>query len=204
MLVEKSLPLAFHELTRLAFGAFTGLPAGVVQDRSPELDEFLIERLKSYFREAGYSASEVDAAIHARQLGFWATIPQRLTAVRAFMQLPEAPALAAANKRVGNILKKSDAPPPSEIDAALLAEPAEIALAAALESIAARADAAWLAGDYAASLQTLAGLKTPVDGFFDTVMVHAEDPALKANRLALLGLLHQAMNRVADLSRLAG
>ena len=90
-----------------------------------------------------------------------------------------------------------------QIDEALLHEPAEKALAHALKSIASTADAAWAAGNYTANLQALAGLKAPVDAFFDGVMVNAEDPALKANRLGLLATLHQAMNRVADLSKLA-
>ena len=203
MLVEKSLPLHYYQLTRQAFTAFAGLPAGVVQERSTELDEFLVDRLKGYFKDAGFSTIEVEAAIYARQLGLWTTIPQRLAAVRAFAAVPEAPALAAANKRVGNILKKAETLDSPQVDEKLLVEPAEIALNTALKNIAARAEAAWLAGDYAANLQALAALKTPVDAFFDTVMVNAEDPALKSNRLALLGLLHQAMNRVADLSRLA-
>jgi glycyl-tRNA synthetase beta chain len=121
--------------------------------------------------------------------------------------LPEAPALAAANKRVGNILKKSEGAEAAStavpLDPALLREPAEVALAAALAAAAPLADAAYERGDYAASLQALAVLKTPVDAFFDGVMVNAEDPALRRNRLALLGSLHAAMNRVADLSRLA-
>ena len=92
---------------------------------------------------------------------------------------------------------------PGRIDAALLKEPAERALAAALEAVAPRASAAFDRGDYTASLRALAALKAPVDAFFDGVMVNAEDPALRANRLGLLASLHQAMNRVADLSRLA-
>ena len=129
----------------------------------------------------------------------------RLEAVREFQSLAAAEALAAANKRVGNILKKSDAVAPGEVDAALLKEAAEIALDRALASIAPSADAPLLcSGDYAGSLRSLAALREPVDAFFDAVMVNADDPALRANRLALLARLHAAMNRVADLSRLAG
>jgi glycyl-tRNA synthetase beta chain len=117
--------------------------------------------------------------------------------------LPEAPALAAANKRVGNILKKSEGSAPGAVIASLLTEPAEAALHAALSAVAPLADAAFERGDYTASLQALAALKTPVDQFFDNVMVNADDPALRNNRLALLASLHAAMNRVADLSRLA-
>jgi glycyl-tRNA synthetase beta chain len=200
MLVERDLPLQFYELTRLAFASFA---PGLLQDQAVALDEFLIERLKGYLKDGGYSAAEVDAAIYAQQLGEWRTIPKRLAAVRAFAQLPEAPALAAANKRVGNILKKAEGTVDSKVNPALLQVEEEIALHIAINAIAARADLAWANGDYTANLQALATLKDPVDAFFDKVMVNAEDPALKANRLGLLATLHNAMNRVADLSKLA-
>jgi glycyl-tRNA synthetase beta chain len=199
MLVESRLPLSAQALTRMAFDAF---PAGLVQDASAALDEFLIERLKGYLREGGYSVAEVDAAIHAQQLGDWSTIPSRLAAVRAFVALPEAPALAAANKRIANILKKAGDVDP-HVSELLLKEPAEQALFAAMGSVLPQADAQFDAGDYTASLQTLAVLRAPVDAFFDGVMVNAEEPALRLNRLGLLKALHAAMNRVADLSRLA-
>ena len=200
MLVEGQLALQFHELTRQAFAAF---PSGVLQDKSVELDEFLIERLKGYLRETGFSGAEVDAAIYARQLGLWSSIPQRLAAVRAFAALPEAPALAAANKRIGNILKKSEGEVAATVNEGALVEPAEQALFAAMQATVPAANARFDAGDYTASLQALAALRAPVDAFFDGVMVNAADPALKANRLGLLKQLHEAMNRVADLSRLA-
>lgn len=199
MLVERALPLHFYELTRLAFGAFAD---GLLQDARTELDLFLIERLKGYLREGGYSAPEVDAAIHARKLTEWSSIPKRLQAVRAFAQLPEASALAAANKRIGNILKKA-----AEVDAhvspVLLKEPAEMALYSAMQDVLPRAQALFEGGDYTGSLQTLAALRTPVDAFFDGVMVNAEEMDLRLNRQGLLKSLFDAMNRVADLSRLA-
>jgi glycyl-tRNA synthetase beta chain len=130
-------------------------------------------------------------------------IPKRLAAVRAFAALPEATSLAAANKRVGNILKKVSLPVTATVDAALLKEPAEIALGAVLAEVRPKADAAFERGDYATSLQALAALKGPVDDFFDRVMVNVDDAALRANRLGLLATLHAAMNRVADLSRLS-
>ena len=199
MLVECKLALPFHTLTRAAFAAF---PAGLLQDAVVALDEFLIERLKGYLRDGGYSAAEVDAAIHAQQLGEWSTIPSRLAAVRAFAALPEAPALAAANKRIANILKKA-----GDVDAhvseLLLKEPAEQALYAAMQAVVPQADAQFAARDYTGSLQTLAALRAPVDAFFDGVMVNAEELDLRLNRQGLLKSLHAAMNRVADLSRLA-
>ena len=202
MLVESQLSLQFHELTRLAFAAF---PQGMLQERAQELDEFLIERLKGYLKDTGYSGAEVDAAIYAQKLGAWFTLPKRLAAVRTFTALPEAPALAAANKRITNILKKAQEaaivdPHVSEI---LLKEPAEIALFAAMNAVAPKAKAQFDAGDYTASLQTLAALRAPVDAFFDGVMVNAEELDLRLNRQGLLKSLHEAMNRVADLSKLA-
>ena len=199
MLIERELPLQFHELTRLAFNAF---PDGLLQDKAVELDEFLIERLKGYLREGGYSVSEVDAAIYAQKLGLWSTIPKRLAAVRVFAALPEAPALAAANKRISNILKKTDGVD-AHVSELLLQETAEKALYAAMQQVTPQASAQFEAGDYAASLQTLAALRAPVDAFFESVMVNAEQADLRLNRLGLLATLHAAMNRVADLSRLA-
>jgi glycyl-tRNA synthetase beta chain len=131
-------------------------------------------------------------------------VTKRLAAVRAFAALPESPALAAANKRIGNILKKAEGIAADvAVKPELLAEAAEKALYDSLQACLPQSVAQWQAGDYTASLQTLAGLRGPVDAFFDGVMVNAEDPALRANRLALLQSLHVAMNRVADLSRLA-
>ena len=198
MLVERQLPLALPALVSAAFHAF---PAGHGQAHA-EVLHFLFERLVGYLRELGYSAHEVDAVVALRP-DHWASLPQRLAAVRAFAALPEAQALAAANKRVGNILKKSEAAAHLPMDPALLREPAEQALAAALAEVGPRADAAFERGDFTASLTQLAALRAPVDAFFDQVMVNAEDPALRANRIALLEALHAAMNRVADLSRLA-
>jgi glycyl-tRNA synthetase beta chain len=198
MLVERRLRLAVPQLVGLAFRAF---PEGHGQAQA-EVLRFLHERLSGWLREQGWSAQEVDAVL-ALEPAQWAALPQRLAAVRAFATLPEAAALAAANKRVGNILRKSDDAPEVKIDPARLVEPAEQTLAAALDAVAPRAEAAFEAGDLTASLQALAALKAPVDAFFDAVMVNAEDPALRANRLALLRALHRAMNRVADLARLA-
>jgi len=198
MLVEKDLPLDLSELLALATPAFGAL----IADPASALADFFYDRISGSLREQGYSAQEVDAVLGLRPQRL-ADIARRLAAVRAFAALPEAPALAAANKRVGNILKKADGEVLAKVDAGLLTEAAEAALAQALADVAPQADAAFAAGDYTASLQALAALRTPVDAFFDGVMVNADDPALKANRLGLLKTLHQAMNRVADLGRLA-
>ncbi|MCU0924098.1 MAG: glycine--tRNA ligase subunit beta [Burkholderiaceae bacterium] len=198
MLIERALPLDTEALVLLAFKAF-GAQHGQAQ---AELALFLRERLVGYLREQGHSAQEVDAVLELRPER-WADVPARLAALRRFAALPEAPALAAANKRVGNILKKSDGGASATVQPALFGDPAESALHTALQGVSRRADAAFDAGDLAGSLQALAALKAPVDDFFDKVMVNAEDPALRDNRLALLGQLHAAMNRVADLSKLA-
>ncbi len=166
-----------------------------------KLQDFIYDRLAGSLREQGYSAQEVDAvlALRPQRLG---DVPKRMAAVRAFAALPEAPALAAANKRISNILKKAP-----EVDAhvseMLLQEPAEKALFAAMQDVAPKAQAQLDVGDYTASLQTLAALRVPVDAFFDGVMVNADALDLRLNRQGLLKTLHEAMNRVADLSRLA-
>ncbi|MGA0610623.1 glycine--tRNA ligase subunit beta [Caldimonas sp. KR1-144] len=199
MLVERELPLELGALFDAAVPAFGDK---LRQDPRAALAEFFRDRLAGQLRDEGYSAQEVDAvlALAPQRLS---EVPKRLAAVRAFAALPEAASLAAANKRVGNILKKADGAVEAKVDAALLKEPAEQALSAALASAQPQADKLYANGDYAASLRELAVLKAPVDAFFDDVMVNAEDAALRANRLGLLATLHAAMNRVADLSRLA-
>ena len=197
MLVEKDLPLELNALVRAAVPAFGAL----VSDASAALEDFMFDRLAGALREQGYSAQEVDAvlALRPQRLG---DVAKRLTAVRAFAALPESAALAAANKRISNILKKTD-----DVDAhvseLLLQESAEKALHAAMQTVLPQAQSQWQAGDYTASLQSLAALRAPVDAFFEDVMVNAEQMDLRLNRLGLLKSLHLAMNRVADLSKLA-
>jgi glycyl-tRNA synthetase beta chain len=198
MLVERELPLALDGLIAAALPVFGSL----IQNPTAALQTFFSERLGGQLRDQGCTAQEVDAvlALAPQRL---ADVRKRLDAVRAFAALPEAASLAAANKRVGNILKKVEGALPTAVSEALLVEAAERALSGALSSVQPLSDALFDNGEYAASLRELAALKAPVDAFFDGVMVNAEDPALRANRLALLGRLHTAMNRVADLSRLA-
>jgi len=184
-------------------GSAAGLAGSPINPNTPFLlADFIYDRLAGNLREQGYSAQEVDAVVSQRpqRLG---DIPKRLAAVRAFSALPEAAALAAANKRVGNILKKVENPVEAVVDNALLKEAAEIALHDALVDVVPQADAAFVTGDYTESLTALAALRAPVDAFFDGVMVNADDPALRANRLGLLAKLHVAMNQIADLSRLS-
>ena len=197
LLIENQLPLAMGTLLQSAVPAF----GDKISDASAALADFIYDRLAGSLREQGFSAQEVDAVLALRPERL-SDVAQRLEAVRAFAKLPEAAALAAANKRVSNILKKA-----GEVDAhvspVLLKEAAEQALYAALQATAPQAKAQFDAGDYTASLQTLAALRTPVDAFFEGVMVNAEELDLRLNRLGLLKTLHDAMNRVADLSRLA-
>jgi glycyl-tRNA synthetase beta chain len=198
MLIERQLDLPLEPTLRMAAAVF----GDKITDATPALTDFIYDRLAGSLREQGYSAQEVDAVLALRPQRL-VDIGQRLAAVRAFAALPEAASLAAANKRVGNILKKAEGTVEAKVDPALLKESAEAALFEALTAAAGKAVAAFDQGDYTASLQALAVLKTPVDAFFDDVMVNAEDAALRANRLGLLASLHLAMNRVADLSRLA-
>ena len=197
MLIEKDLALDVDDLVAAAQPAF----GNQITDASAALIDFIFDRLAGSLREQGYSAQEVDAvlALRPQRLG---DVAKRLEAVRSFATLPEAAALAAANKRIGNILKKA-----GDVDAhvsqLLLKEPAEIALHAAMQTVGPQAKTQFEAGDYTASLQTLAALRAPVDAFFDGVMVNAEEMDLRLNRQGLLKTLHEAMNRVADLSRLA-
>ena len=197
MLIEKDMTLALPDVLALSAPVFGDKITG----GSDVLIDFIYDRLAGSLREQGFSAQEVDAvmALRPARLG---QVSQFLSAVRAFAALPESPALAAANKRIGNILKKA-----GEVDAhvnpALLQEEAEKNLHAVMQKLLPESEAQFQAGDYTASLQTLAALRGPVDAFFDDVMVNAEAMDLRLNRQGLLKSLHVAMNRVADLSRLA-
>ena len=164
------------------------------------LSGFIYDRVAGSLREQGYSAQEVEAVLALRPQRL-CDVPKRLAAVRAFAALPEAAALAAANKRISNILKKAQDVDP-HVSEVLLREPAEIALYAAMKDVAPKAKEQFEAGDYTASLQTLAALRASVDAFFDGVMVNAEELDLRLNRQGLLKSLHDVMNRVADLSKL--
>ena len=200
MLAENDLDLPLDTLLQTAAAAFAAVDG--FKPAESALADFIYDRLAGSLRDQGYTAQEVDAVVSQRpqRLG---DIPKRLAAVRAFSTLPEAAALAAANKRVGNILKKVENTVEAWVDAALLKEAAEIALHAALVDVVPRADAAFVTGDYTESLQALAALRAPVDAFFDDVMVNVDDPTIRANRLGLLAKLHLAMNQVADISKLS-
>ncbi|BEP37527.1 glycine--tRNA ligase subunit beta [Variovorax sp. V59] len=201
MLIEKDLPLKLDALLQDAAAQFKDIEGFDIGKATAELQDFILDRLAGSLREQGASAQEVDAVLAPRpqRLG---EVPKLLAAVRAFAALPAAAALAAANKRIGNILKKAPEAD-AHVSELLLKEPAEKALHAAMAEVVPAANAQFDAGDYTASLQTLAALREPVDAFFDGVMVNAEQADLRLNRLGLLMSLHAAMNRVAQLERLA-
>ena len=198
MLMEVPVPIGLAELVAIAVPVF----GAAIADPTAPLLAFFNDRLAASLREQGFSAQEVDSVL-SQPPAQLADLKGRLDAVRAFAALSEAPSLAAANKRVGNILKKSSREAATFVDASLLVEPAERALHNALLDVEGKAAIAFDSGDYTGSLKALAALGKPVDDFFDAVMVNADDAALRANRLGLLAKLHAAMNRVADLSRLA-
>ncbi|TDQ78368.1 glycine--tRNA ligase subunit beta [Paraburkholderia silvatlantica] len=200
ILVEKQLPLDFVELLRATYAQFAGIEA--VTESTQAIYEFCMDRLRGMLRERGFAATEVDAVLALNPTRF-DDIVSRLDAVREFAALAEAASLAAANKRISNILKKSEGAQDAGVQIALFVESAEKALFAQLEQVAPRVETQLAAREYTGALTALAALRETVDTFFNDVMVNAEDPALRANRLALLKALHRQMNSVADISRLA-
>ena len=178
------------------------LQSGPVGYKSSDISTFFYDRLRSYLRDGGASTNEVESVI-ASPSGDLATLPSQLAAVKAFSALPESASLNAANKRVANILRKASEGGETIAASAAAQEPAEQALRSALDAISPAATALFAQGDFAGYLKSFASLKAPVDDFFDKVMVMAEDKAVRANRLALLRDLRDAMNKVADLSKLA-
>lgn len=200
MLIEKRLPVMLPELLNVTYKQFTTGVADAAYLN--DVYQFVLDRLRGYLREQGYATNEIEAVLadHPKYLG---DLIERLDAVRAFSALPQAEALAAANKRIGNILKKTAPPADGTISPDLLLESAEKALHAALEKVTPVVEQKFEAREYAQALSALAELRDAVDAFFNDVMVMAEEDALRNNRLALLKNLHFQMNRVADLSKLA-
>jgi len=197
IVAENQLPLSLKDLVDGAFGPFRGKP-------QTDLKMFFTERMRSYFLERGYSANEVEAVLSLNPVAI-ALIPKQLEAVRAFSALPEAASLAAANKRIANILRQAESKGESfaGADVSALKEPAEISLFEALQTASRSARPLFDSGDFAGYLKAFASLKSPVDSFFDTVMVMTDDKKLRENRLALLTDMRKAMNRFSDISKLA-
>jgi glycyl-tRNA synthetase beta chain len=200
MLVEKPLALSVPALLAHADSTFAGIEA--YKSSISEVRDFIDDRLRGYLKDKGYSAQQVEAVVSLR-LEHLDDVVQRLDAVQAFSSLPEAEALAAANKRITNILRKHEGEV-GAIQPALLQEDAERTLHEAVERVRPTVETALADGNFKAALLELAHLRAAVDGFFNDVMVMTEDAALRANRIALLSSLHTLMNRVADLSKLAG
>lgn len=200
ILMETALPVSLADLIEDAVAGFA--PALLTHECRITSTDFFRERLRNLLRDAGHEPNAVDAVL-AQNPTRMDEVPQRLAAVKAFAALPEAAALAAANKRIVNILKKSAGHAAALVNPALLHEAAEKALYAEVEKLAPEIEAQLARNDYTAALKTLAGLRQAVDSFFEGVMVNAEDPAIRANRLNLLDRLAGLMNRVADISRLS-
>jgi len=199
MLIEMPLPLDLVQLlqrTRAQFAA-EQMTESVAQD----VHGFMLERLKSYLRERDFEPDEIEAVVSQSPARIDLVLP-RMEAVRAFKLLPEAEALAAANKRIQNILKKTEAVTQAP-DMALFAEDAERALFDAVTQLTPRVNSLVSNEDYTDALRELASVRAQVDRFFDEVMVMADEPLIRNNRLALLKALGDLMNQVADISKLA-
>lgn len=202
MLLEKQLPLNLQQLIETGFGAF----AAVAQFKSdaPAVLAFVVDRLRGLLKDRGYENTVIEAVL-AGDANNLSNLIARLDAVKTFASHASAPNLAAANKRIGNILKKSADGQviAHEINIGLLVEPAEQALAKSLLALEPGVNALYQQGQFESALLQLAQLRAPVDEFFEKVMVMADDPAVRSNRLALLAKLHRLMNQGADLARLA-
>jgi glycyl-tRNA synthetase beta chain len=202
MLLEKRLALPLSSLLLDAAATFEGQPG--FKDPTLEVTAFMLDRLRGLLRDRGFSPNEVEAVL-AQNPDRVDDVVQRLEAVQAFAALPESTSLAAANKRITNILKKNEEAlaQAGAVDAALLQDEAEKKLYAGVQRVQPEVDAAFERGDFTGTLKTLAQLRDDVDAFFNDVMVMADDVKLRNNRLALLSILHRMMNRVADISKLA-
>ncbi|MFC4728702.1 glycine--tRNA ligase subunit beta [Coralloluteibacterium thermophilus] len=194
--LELDLPQALH-------AAAAAQPCGEADAIAAELYDFVLDRLRGYYAERGVPATHFEAVIQTRPASL-GDLDRRLDAIAEFARLPEAEALAAANKRIANILRKAEDAVPAAIDRALLSEPAEQALAESVEAAIRETDEALATRDYVAVLRRLAWLRAPVDSFFDDVMVMAEDAAVRGNRLALLQRLRDRFGAVADVAQLSG
>lgn len=198
IVIECGLELDLRELIRDALAA---QPVDAGEDTGDEVYGFFMDRLQAYYRDRGVRADVIDAVLAespAQPLDFDA----RVQAVNAFLELPEATALAAANKRIGNILRKSENEGTGDVDERLLESGAEQGLYEELLNLETETTPLLEMRDYTAALKELASLREPVDAYFDAVMVMSDDPKLRDNRLSLLGRLQALMGEVADLARI--
>jgi len=189
--------------TVVATGSFPAL-AGP-DPAASEIYEYVMERLRAYYVEGerGITTEMFDAVL-ARRPASPLDFDARLRALVDFLSLPDAASLAAANKRIANILRKAEQDVPARVDASLLQHTAERRLAAELEGLREDVESLLAARRYEGALRRLATLRPHVDSFFDGVMVMADNPAVRANRLALLAALSRLFGETADLSRLPG
>lgn len=176
--------------------------ASAVTAASDEIYDFILDRLKGYYADKGVPATHFNAVAELRPHSLY-DFDRRIDAIGTFAQLPEAEALAAANKRIRNILRKAEGEVPGQVDDTLLSEPAELALAEAVAAAIDDTGAALAQRDYVSVLSGLAKLRPQVDAFFDQVLVNAEDPAVRGNRLALLKTLGERFGRVAAIEHLS-
>jgi glycyl-tRNA synthetase beta chain len=200
ILIERKRRLSLSGLVDVAFDALAQQRT-VSRPREAVLD-FLYERLRGYLRDRGYTANQVAAVVDSRP-DCIDDLPERLEAVRAFEALPEALSLSAANKRIVNILRKAQGEGGGAVDLSVLVDGAERALHAAFDQLRPIVASRVADGDFSAALRALASTKPTVDRFFDDVMVMADDPKIRGNRLALLREVSATMNHVADISKLA-
>ncbi len=206
LLIEKNLPLDLNTLIGVAKNQFSGVTLkNEVNEEA--IYQFILERLRAYLKDhllgdKPYTVPEIDSVLSMNP-GKINDLTVRLEAVRSFNELSEATQLAAANKRISNILKKIEGKLPSEVQTQLLRLPAEINLFKSLEALSPKLDQQFKSQDFIGLLQNLVVLSQPIDQFFSDVMVMDEDLQLRQNRIALLNQLHQKMNLVADIGKLA-
>jgi glycyl-tRNA synthetase beta chain len=204
--IESGYDLSLQELLERAIDAIGPLPAGkdgaTAKADAGELYDFILDRLRGYYADKGVPAAHFNAVAELRPASLY-DFDTRIDAIGTFAALPEAEALAAANKRIGNILKKADIAIPAMEDPALFSEPAERALGEAVEAALDDTTAALHQHDYVRVLNRLARVRPQVDAFFDQVMVNAEDPAVRGNRLALLKRLADRFGAVAAIGQLS-
>jgi len=199
--IERRLDLDLRQQIDLVVERLSRQGVKLVVNTAEQVFDFIYDRLRAYYQDQGFAFDTFDA-VHAVRPTRPLDLDARVRAVDAFRKLPEAESLAAANKRISNILKKAEEAIPASVDTAALLEVQEQALARELEKLQGEVVPLLDGGDYAQALQRLAALRGPVDSFFDAVMVMAEDPALRLNRLALLAQLSGLFLRIADISLL--
>jgi glycyl-tRNA synthetase beta chain len=200
-LLEKDLSLSLNHVLESGYSAFSSVPNFNVASKA-DLSAFIFDRMTTYLKDRGASQQEISAVL-ALNPDVLTQIPKRLEAVKAFAALPQAASLAAANKRISNLLKKAALGTHAPINSALLASGAETNLAQLLTTLEPTVQRAFHSGDYQAALVAVASAKDSVDEFFANVMVMDENLDVRNNRLALLAKAHELMNRVADISMLA-